>query len=46
MGWLLKTQCCCYKEIHSQRLSFITEERDWRDQHFATNFMKIGGAVS
>ena len=34
-----------FKEICSQRVSFISEERGWRDKPFATNFMKIGGSV-
>ena len=29
------------KGIGLQRLSLNSEERGWRDKHFATNFMKI-----
>ena len=34
--------------IHSQRLhcvSLTSEERGWKDKHFATNFMQIGGSI-
>ena len=34
------------KEIRLQKISLISEERGWREKHFATNFMKIGGSVS
>ena len=30
------------KGIRSQSVSLISEGRDWRDKHFATDFMKIG----
>ena len=33
------------KGINLPSIIFISEERVWRDETFATNFMKIGGAV-
>ena len=30
-----------FKEIGLQRLSLSSEDGSWRDEHFATNFMKI-----
>ena len=29
------------KEIGLQRLSLSSEDGSWRDEHFATNFMKV-----
>ena len=34
------------KGIGLKRVSFISEERGWKDWHFATHLMKIGGSVS
>ena len=34
------------KGKHSQIRTFFKREKVWRDEHFATNFIKIGEAIS